>query len=94
LTARLRRQCHQGKDAAFAVIVAPLAMATYFAAGWQSHLIQTLASFGDGKGGPSQGGPIQPNDQSTLPATCCIRAERHRGSVTTADAVRLRTPPR
>jgi hypothetical protein len=27
-----------------------------FAAGWQSHMLQTLASFGDGKGGPSQGG--------------------------------------
>jgi hypothetical protein len=25
-------------------------------AGWQSHIVQTLASFGDGKGGPSQGG--------------------------------------
>jgi hypothetical protein len=31
-------------------------------AGWQSHIVQTLASFGDGKGGPSQGGPIPPNE--------------------------------
>jgi hypothetical protein len=38
--------------------------ASGFAAGWQSHLIQTLASFGGGKGGPSQGGPIQSSDQS------------------------------
>jgi hypothetical protein len=31
-------------------------------AGWQSHIVQTLASFGDGKGGPSQGGVIPPNE--------------------------------
>jgi hypothetical protein len=30
-------------------------------AGWQSHIVQTLASFGDGKG-PSQGGPIPPHE--------------------------------
>jgi hypothetical protein len=33
-----------------------------FATGWQTHIVQTLASFGDGKGGPSQGGPIPPNE--------------------------------
>jgi hypothetical protein len=33
-----------------------------FAAGWQSRMVQALASFGDGNGGPSQGGPIPPND--------------------------------
>jgi hypothetical protein len=31
-------------------------------AGWQSHIVQTLASFGGGKGGPSQGSPIPPNE--------------------------------
>jgi autotransporter passenger strand-loop-strand repeat protein len=34
-----------------------------FDAGWQSHMIQTLASFEDSKGGPSQAGPIQPTGQ-------------------------------
>jgi len=38
-----------------------------FAAGWQSHMVQTLASFGDGRGGPSQGGALLPNDEG-LPA--------------------------
>ena len=38
-----------------------------FAAGWQSHMVQTLASFGDGRGGPSQGGALPPNDEG-LPA--------------------------
>jgi hypothetical protein len=38
-----------------------------FAAGWESRMVQTLASFGDGKGGPSQGGVIPQNDES-LPA--------------------------
>ena len=33
-----------------------------FAGGWQSHMVQTLASFGDGNGGLSQGGVI-PNDE-------------------------------
>jgi hypothetical protein len=33
-----------------------------FATGWQSHMVQTLALFGDGTGGPSQGGPIAPKD--------------------------------
>jgi hypothetical protein len=33
-----------------------------FAAGWQPRMVQTLASFDDGKGGPSQGGPIPPNE--------------------------------
>jgi hypothetical protein len=33
-----------------------------FADGWLSHMVQALASFGDGKGGPSQGGVI-PNDE-------------------------------
>jgi hypothetical protein len=35
-----------------------------FAAGWQSHMVQTLPSFGDGKGGPSQGGVIPQNEES------------------------------
>jgi hypothetical protein len=35
--------------------------------GWQSHMVQTLASFGDGRGGPSQGGALLPNDEG-LPA--------------------------
>jgi autotransporter passenger strand-loop-strand repeat protein len=34
-----------------------------FDAGWQSHMIQTLASFEDSKGGPSQASPIQPINQ-------------------------------
>jgi hypothetical protein len=34
-----------------------------FATGWQSHMVQALASFGDRKGGPTQGGPIRPNDE-------------------------------
>ena len=34
-----------------------------FAAGWESHMVPTLASFGDGKGGLTQGGLIPPNDQ-------------------------------
>ena len=34
-----------------------------FDAGWQSHMIQTMASFVDGKGGPSSGPLIQTNDQ-------------------------------
>jgi len=38
-----------------------------FAAGWQSHMVQALASFGDGRGGPSQGGALLPNDEG-LPA--------------------------
>ena len=38
-----------------------------FAAGWESRMVQALASFGDGKGGPSQGGVIPPNDES-MPA--------------------------
>ena len=45
-----------------------------FAAGWQSHMVQTLASFGDGRGGPSQGGALLPNDEG-LPA-CCLTAEQ------------------
>jgi autotransporter passenger strand-loop-strand repeat protein len=35
-----------------------------FDAGWQSHMVQTMASFGDSKGGPSQATPIQTNDQA------------------------------
>jgi hypothetical protein len=38
-----------------------------FAAGWQSHMIQTLASFVDGKSGPPQENVIQLNDQSQQP---------------------------
>jgi hypothetical protein len=34
-----------------------------FDAGWQSHMIQTLASFEDSKGGPAQTSPIQPTSQ-------------------------------
>jgi autotransporter passenger strand-loop-strand repeat protein len=34
-----------------------------FDAGWQSHMIQTLASFDDSKGGPPQASPIQPTSQ-------------------------------
>jgi len=36
-----------------------------FPAGWQSHMIQTLASFGIGTGGPLQESPIQSNEQSS-----------------------------
>jgi hypothetical protein len=35
-----------------------------FAAGWQSHMVHTLASFVDGQGKPPQENPLQPNDQS------------------------------
>jgi hypothetical protein len=35
------------------------------AAGWQSYMVQALASFGVGTGGPSQGSLIQPNDQQS-----------------------------
>jgi autotransporter passenger strand-loop-strand repeat protein len=35
-----------------------------FAAGWQSHMVETLASFGDGKGGPPQESPFQSSDQA------------------------------
>jgi autotransporter passenger strand-loop-strand repeat protein len=38
-----------------------------FAAGWQSNMIQTLASFVDGKGGPPQESAIQLNDQGPQP---------------------------
>jgi hypothetical protein len=34
-----------------------------FDAGWQSHMIQTLASFEDSKGGPAQASPIQLTSQ-------------------------------
>ena len=35
-----------------------------FDAGWQSHMVQTMASFGDSKGGPQQDNLIQTNDQA------------------------------
>jgi hypothetical protein len=35
------------------------------AAGWQSYMVQTLASFGVGTGGPPQESLMQSNDQST-----------------------------
>jgi autotransporter passenger strand-loop-strand repeat protein len=33
-------------------------------AGWQSHMIQAMALFGDSKGGPPPGSPIQASDQA------------------------------
>jgi autotransporter passenger strand-loop-strand repeat protein len=36
-----------------------------FDAGWHSHMVQALASFGDGKGGAPQETPIQTNDQTS-----------------------------
>jgi hypothetical protein len=36
-----------------------------FTAGWQSHMVQTLASFEVGTGGPPQENPIQSTDQAT-----------------------------
>jgi hypothetical protein len=36
-----------------------------FPPGWQSHMIQTLASFGVGTGGPLQQSPIQSKEQSS-----------------------------
>jgi hypothetical protein len=38
-----------------------------FAAGWQSHMIQTLASFVDEKGAPPQESATQLNDQNSQP---------------------------
>jgi len=36
-----------------------------FDAGWQAHLVQAMASFGDGTGGLFQQSPIQPHDQAS-----------------------------
>jgi hypothetical protein len=36
-----------------------------FDPGWHSHMIETLASFADGKGGPSQETPFQTDDQAS-----------------------------
>jgi autotransporter passenger strand-loop-strand repeat protein len=36
-----------------------------FDAGWQAHLVQAMASFGDSTGGLFQQGPIQPHDQAS-----------------------------
>jgi hypothetical protein len=42
----------------------PIVPVAVFDAGWQSHMIQTMASFEGSKGGPPQAGPIQTNDQA------------------------------
>jgi Bacterial Ig-like domain len=47
--------------------VQPKSLGSGFDAGWQSHMIQTLASFVDGKGGAPQESAIQLNDQSPQP---------------------------
>jgi hypothetical protein len=36
-----------------------------FDAGWQTHLVQAMASFGDNTGGLFQQSPIQPHDQAS-----------------------------
>jgi hypothetical protein len=49
--------------------VGPNLQVSGFAAGWQSRMVQVLASFGDGKGGPSQGGVI-PKDEACRNESC------------------------
>jgi autotransporter passenger strand-loop-strand repeat protein len=47
-------------------------------AGWQSHIVQTLASFGDGRGGLPQGGVIRPNELRELRARQLGHFQRRR----------------
>jgi hypothetical protein len=57
-----------------------------FGAGWPSHVVQTLASFGDGRGGPSQGGALptqrrgfRPGNHSGAPRPETRLGARHVG---------------
>jgi hypothetical protein len=62
-------QCYnaQAVMATQSLLNQPSSQSSGFADGWQSHMVQTLASFVDGKGTPSQENATQLNDQSPQP---------------------------